>query len=585
MQEESNSDHIKKSQKTYEHTFPVQEVKNDYFSGEFIRNDIASIYPRRESLVKDILVDIGDSVRAWETLAILFEPWIEGQSASNIWFKSTIVNSQEKILSDSKKVKDAKIQEFDAQIKQKEVLLADTLINYDAKINAVWDDAADGWSQYSVWYQKLETLKSDLEKALVSQGQVLQDAQENITQKKDLFSIKVDEVYTSMIPMLYIGEELYIDYETLEKRDLHTLFSVKNTSVLQNLVSDVQKYQTNRAHQEIAKNYTDILNISKLLKSALEGTLTSVNEISQETIDSYIVELKTLELSLQSSRENYDDALNQLNIIKASQEEKISRIESNILEQKESLALIASNVTTLESEKKLQVEKLRSEIETLKKSKELLIANENKSISEAENSVAIARADLNKEYVASGDFKIISPFSGVISKRDIQIGEMMSPSMEAFRVSWVDNSLSRITKHEIKFFIPENLQGSFQLWQEVYFSLDDEAKTFTGSIYRISPEIDEETKMITLQAKVADTITFSNKSTIRVSLETESLSYKVPTSSIYNKDERTIMYYKKDNGKLWVKDIVIISDDGEFSIVTGDFDETLKIVTTPIFVK
>ena len=45
------------------------------------------------------------------------------------------------------------------------------------------------------------------------------------------------------------------------------------------------------------------------------------------------------------------------------------------------------------------------------------------------------------------------------------------------------------------------------------------------------------------------------------------------------------MYYKKDNGKLGVQDINIISDDGEFSLVTGDFDESLKLVTTPIFVK
>jgi hypothetical protein len=45
------------------------------------------------------------------------------------------------------------------------------------------------------------------------------------------------------------------------------------------------------------------------------------------------------------------------------------------------------------------------------------------------------------------------------------------------------------------------------------------------------------------------------------------------------------MYYKKPNGKLWVKDVTIISEDGEYSLVTGDFDETLKIVTTPIFIK
>lgn len=93
------------------------------------------------------------------------------------------------------------------------------------------------------------------------------------------------------------------------------------------------------------------------------------------------------------------------------------------------------------------------------------------------------------------------------------------------------------------------------------------------------------TRTITVQAKVDESISLPNMTTVRVNLETEQAIFQVPTSSIYNKGERKIMYYKKDNGKLGVQDINIISDDGEFSLVTGDFDESLKVVTTPIFVK
>jgi len=93
------------------------------------------------------------------------------------------------------------------------------------------------------------------------------------------------------------------------------------------------------------------------------------------------------------------------------------------------------------------------------------------------------------------------------------------------------------------------------------------------------------TRSITVQARVDEAIQIPNMSSVRVTLETQKSLFRVPTSSIYNKDERKIMYYKKDNGKLGVKDITIISDDGEFSLVQGDFDETLQVVTTPIFVK
>jgi len=130
---------------------------------------------------------------------------------------------------------------------------------------------------------------------------------------------------------------------------------------------------------------------------------------------------------------------------------------------------------------------------------------------------------------------------------------MISPSMEAFRVAWVDNSLSRITKKEIQFYVPENLQDQIEMWQEVYFSANDEAKSFTGTIYRISPEIDPTTRAITVQAKVDESLTLSNKSSLRVTFTSETLTYRIPTSSIYNKDERKIVYYKKDNGKLECK--------------------------------
>lgn len=145
---------------------------------------------------------------------------------------------------------------------------------------------------------------------------------------------------------------------------------------------------------------------------------------------------------------------------------------------------------------------------------------------------------------------------------------MVSPKKEAFRITGVDNSLSRVTKQEIKFYVPENLQDQIESGQEIYFSTANESKSFSGTIYRISSEIDPVTRSITVQAKVDDSIKISNESSIRVTLESETLTYRVPTSSIYNKGERKIMYYKKDNGKLGVQDITILSDDGEFALVS-----------------
>lgn len=573
-----------KSQKTYEHTFPEQVVKNDFFAGEFIRNDVASIYPRRESLVKDILVDIWDEVYAGQTLAILFEPGVEGQSASNIWLKSTIVNSQEKILWDTQKIADSKISEFDKKIEEKEIILRETLKNYDLQIRQIWNTQQSSWSEYSVGYKNLITLENSYENALDNKAKVLSDANSNIDQKTSLFDIKIKEVYSQIIPMIYIWEENNIDYEEIKKGDLHYLFSSQDSSIINSLVMEVRKYQED-VWEDITERYENIKEIIRLSKKGLENTPSSVTDTPQELIDQHIVQISVLEAQLETSYEWYTDAKTQYEVIASSQNEKLDKISDDIEKQKESLELTASKYSTVENDKQWEIEKLTAELETLKASRGVLIANQEKQVTQASNNLAIARADLNKEYVASWDYKIISPFSGVISSRNMEIGEMISPSMEAYRVSGVDNSLSRITKKEIKFFVPESLQWKFQIGQEVYFSSSDEAESFSWSIYRISPEIDEQTRSITIQAKVDESISLSNKSTIRVSLETQSLVYKVPTSSIYNKWERTIVYYKKDNEKLGVKDIVILSDDGEFSLVTGDFDSSLKVVTTPIFIK
>jgi len=591
-------DDSKKPQKTYEHVLPEQVIKSDFFAGEFMRNDVASIYPRRQSLVKDILVDIWDEVYAGQTLAILFEPWVEGQSASNIWLKSIIVSSQSKILSDTKNVAEAKIAEFDQKIREKEVLLQETLENYDEKITQVANNYDTRKESLRLSLEREEqnliTLQTSLKNAVITKDQKLQESIDNINQKLSLLDAKIDEVYTQVLPLIYIWEESEINYENTKKWDLSQFFSVQDSGNLNSLVFDIQKFQTGRYTLNTLEKYEILRNITKYAIIWLENTLYSVGDTDEITVVGHIEKAKLYDTNLLNQKEIYDDALSSYDVLQASEDASIENIEQRISEQEIKISQFESSNTLFEtdnsveltkSEKDLQIEKLTAELETLRKSKVLLVASENKQITQASNGLAIAQADLNKEYIASGDFKIISPFNGTISKRNIEIGEMISPSIEAYRVSGVNNSLSRIAKKEIKFFVPESLQWKFEIGQEVYFSSSNEAQTFSGAIYRISPEVDEQTRSIIVQAKVDESVALSNKSTIRVSLETESLMYRIPTSSIYNKWERTIMYYKKDNGKLWVKDIVILSDDGEFSIVTGDFDTSLKVVTTPIFVK
>ncbi|MCP4524033.1 MAG: HlyD family efflux transporter periplasmic adaptor subunit, partial [Candidatus Gracilibacteria bacterium] len=558
--------------------------KNDYFKGEFISNDIASVYPRRDALVKDILVDIGDEVKAGETLALLFNPGVGGEGQSKINLKDTVVSSKNNLLEEVKNVKEAKIAELDQKIAEREIILQETIKNFDSKILQIGDNDTLG-SEYQVQLKGLENLQKNLENAITSKEQLLEESKNNITQKDQLLHSKIDEIYNNIIPILYVGSENELDYNSINSYDFSNQFGAKDTNSKKELISIMKSFHDTYAVLGSDEKYKKLIEINNLLVKVLHNTIISIHA-DENIIQSHISNINTYNISLISQKEMLDDAKNMYKILEVSQKEKIENIEIQILKKENEIALLSTKSESTEAEKSLAASKISAGIETLKKSRDLLIANEDKAIISLENEIRIAKADLNNEYIKSGDYKIVSPFSGIISKRGIKIGEKISPNMETFRLVGVDTSLSKITKKEVKFYVPENIKENLEIGKEIFFSLGDNAESsFTGSIYRISPEIDEKTFTITVQAKVNENITLPNKSTLRVHLETKEEIFKIPSSSVYNKEERKIVYYKKDNGKLGVADVNIVSDDGEYSLVTGNFDDTLKVVTTPIFIK
>lgn len=580
----SNQSEIQK--KEYEHSFPSRVSKNDYLKWEFISNDIASIYPRREALVRDILVDIWDNVQVWDTLAILFNPWVEWEWQSEINIKNTVLSSKKSLLNETINVKSAKIAELDQIINENEIVLQETINNFDSKILQIWWDS-DTSSEYSVQIKSLENLEKNLKNAKELKNELLSESNNNILQKKKLLSSKIDELYNNIIPILYLWNEDDIDFRKINTSDFSDYLWAKNSMSLWELKTIVTAFHNNYDNLDLEQKYNDLLDINDKLITVLQNTIVSVSAWTTESIlASHISTINTYSTSLISEKEILDDAENMYKVLEIKQKEKIENIELQISKKENEISLLWTKINSTESEKKLVIEQLKAKIETLKKSKDLLIANEDKSITMLENEISIAKANLNSEYIKSGDYKIISPFTWVISKRWIEIWEKISPNIEAFRLAWVETTLSRITKKEIKFHIPENLKDNLEMWKEITFSnWDNEWKSFTWIIYRISPEVDEDNLSITVQAKVSENIKLPNKSTVKVNLETKQEMFKIPSSTIYNKEDRKIVYYKKDNWKLGIRDINIISDDGEYSLITWNITDDLKIVTTPIFIK
>lgn len=575
----------KEEKKVYKHILPERISKDDYFKWEFISNEVVSVYPRRTALIKDILVDVGDKVYEGQTLAILFTPWIDWEWVSNINLRNTIISSKNNLLEEIKKVKYAKINELDQKITEKQIILQETINNFDSKISQIWDNNTLWW-EYQVQLKWLENLQKNLDNAIFLKNKLLKESYDNISQKEQLLSSKIDEISNKIIPIIYVWNEDELDYFDINITDFSDEFWAKTSiSDKNDFVMKLKNYNKNYKDLDLEKKYEKLLEINNLLIKLLQNTLISPN-ITEKTIKTHILNINTYNTSLISENEIFNDSKNMYNVLEISQKEKIENIESQISKKENEISLLWTKSISVQSEKRLAVEQLKASIETLKKSKDLLIANENKDIINLENEISIAKANLNVEYIKSSNYKIISPFSWIISKRWINIWDNIQLNTEAFRITWVNTTLSKITKKEVKFYVPENIKENLSIWKEITFSLwNNKESNFIWTIYRISPEVDEETFNIIVQAKVDENINFPNKTTLRVKLETKEETFKIPSSTIYNKEDKKIVYYKKDNGKIWVLDINIISDDWEYSLVSWNITDNLKIVTTPIFIK
>lgn len=93
----SNTPFVKK-EKIYETITPKisKTFSTQKLIGKVSSNEFAMIHPRREGIIKDILVDIGDEVTAGKTIAYLFPPGVEGEGATEISkAKAQLLSAQE----------------------------------------------------------------------------------------------------------------------------------------------------------------------------------------------------------------------------------------------------------------------------------------------------------------------------------------------------------------------------------------------------------------------------------------------------------------------------------------------------------
>lgn len=133
----------------------------------------------------------------------------------------------------------------------------------------------------------------------------------------------------------------------------------------------------------------------------------------------------------------------------------------------------------------------------LKKAQDnLSLLEQNSASTQAVASVAQAQANLNSTQVQLNDTTIASPITGVVSVKDVEVGEIASGTSETVTIIDTSSLIAKIT-------VPDKIIGKLQVGQSVPLvvnALSD--KTITGVIDNISPDSDSKNNSYIVKVKI-----------------------------------------------------------------------------------
>jgi len=125
------------------------------------------------------------------------------------------------------------------------------------------------------------------------------------------------------------------------------------------------------------------------------------------------------------------------------------------------------------------------------------------------------------------DTLIRAPFDGVIQTRQASIGEYLATSAPVV-------TLVRMNPLRLRAEVPERVASTVQAGQKIRVTVDGDSRVYTGFISRLSPTIDEQNRMLTVEADVHNPGTLRPGSFVRVAIVTKEadLALTVPAQAV-----------------------------------------------------
>jgi len=513
--------------------------------GRVLSNETANIYPRRDGIVEDVYVDIGDTVTKGQVVALLLPKGVEGQSAAMIAEKSARKVQAETDYVSAQGVAQEAVNKAEQQIEEKLTAISTAKSEQESLL---WK-----FSQYK------SNVTQTLEQAFISVRSARQLI-EHIT------------IGSNTRPGDEIREDDFNDQ--LGLLDFKTRFAVALAFESLNHAEDEYLAANEEKRGALIENLAFLANDALLKTSDLLAATPTVNLpqaglFTHQQLSNLNSNVLSTQTSIFKAKESYEDAENAFVTMTSSEPALYSAWKSG------------STNPNVQSNKVLM---LNEQLTTSQEHLNFITSQQQQMIEKTKSMVGVADAMLNAEYALSGHRNILSPFSGVVSKRFIEVGSMSMPSMPAFELVDVPTSLAKKAKSEIQFGLPEHLLSAIDIGDTVTFVLpNDDIKEYEAEVTRKSPQIDMQTHTITVQAKIDDSLMIPNHANVRVRLIDQKLpTFRVPSFAVKREEEGNILWVlDAETNKPHKVSVTVRSEDGEFAEISGDITQEMQIILDP----
>ena len=554
--------------------------------GTVIQHGYATVHPRREGIISDIYVDIGEKVRAGQPLASFFPPGVEGFSSSSIQQKTTRVSQARIRLQTAQDVANETLKIAKRDVVDKESAFA-AVNNLSAKysrnqtseknvnrIRVAEEVLSKDRVALQTASQKLEAARGDSDQKILEIAEILRQA--------EIQSVSIaNEVTESVVNVFFDNTQRDFTKQNFNFNDLSTNYGALDNASrreIEKLLKDglVEKEQT--PQEALIESLMIVYSAEKFIKNTTSGSGVSVNALNAK--QEKIISLRGKVLAAQEK------------LVKAQELEKTKvSSEHETIVQFEQL-LIEKQAQVKSSERKLDLVKteLGESVENAKEYLQIQNVSQSKEISQAKIALDVAIADLQKEQVSAGHTQLLAPFTGTIAVRNMNLGDRVTSANTVFEMIGTKNSLTRKSAVQIHFTLPESLFYSINIGDEVKVRSVYGNKTFRAKVDQVSQQIHSQTQGYMVQLTPLEEMSLQHGSSVKITFTDESSRYyRVPSMVVKRDNSRAFIFILQEPDEMsdLIKDpivkkvfVEIQAIEGEFAQIMGNLTLETQIVTS-----